>query len=720
MAATKPELDTQGPCRRKRLPLLLIRVYLWQSVAYSFLTAAPSMKLSFFAFVVVAAACASAADSIPPIPRVLPPEGLEIPADVRSRLETRLTATKKRLEAIKEDLQKPGAYSLKPDVEIFTKAVELALLHREFYIEKDFGKADWALDEANKRLDAIALGADAWTGAEGLVVRGYYSKIDGSAQPYGLVVPKDHNFAKRCPVYVWLHGRGDKNTDLHFLYERATRPGQLTPTNAIVVHPFGRHCVGWKHAGEIDVLEVVENLRQRRDRFDFNRIVLIGFSMGGAGAWHIGAHYPDRWLAVSPGAGFAETARYQNLTPEKYPPSYEQKLWGLYDVPGYVRNLFNAEVIAYSGENDKQIQAARIMEEAFQSEGRTLTHLIGPGVEHKYEPKTLEELLRRLDAIVSNPPARTPDEVHLQTQTLRYPKSHWVMAEGLEEHWKDSRIDAERSGNRVKLETKNVNFVSLLTPIEWSDFEYIIDGQSVGKRPSRPHPVKSFGPPRRAFVRSRGLLKENDRWRWQSLDGDTEYFTGRKTPGQQGPIDDAFLSSFVVVAPTGKSLNPAFQRWCESELQHFRDRWRALMRAELPEVNDTQFDIGSYRVNSVILWGDPESNSAIRQLRDRLPVKFSGKKWSLGGSTYDGNQFVPVCIYPSGGRRFDLTNYLVLNSGLTFREGHDSTNSLQNPKLPDWAIIDMSQPPDAKAPGRIHDADFFDEQWRLKRQPKVP
>jgi len=81
---------------------------------------------------------------------------------------------------------------------------------------------------------------------------------------------------------------------------------------------------------------------------------------------------------------------------------------------------------------------------------------------------------------------------------------------------------------------------------------------------------------------------------------------------------------------------------------------------------------------------------------------------------------VPSLIYPSGYHHFERPDYFVLNSGLTFREGHDRTNSQQNPKLPDWAIIDITQPPDAFAPGRIHDADFFDEQWKLKRQPKGP
>jgi hypothetical protein len=32
--------------------------------------------------------------------------------------------------------------------------------------------------------------------------------------------------------------------------------------------------------------------------------------MGGAGSWSIGAHYPDLWAAVQPGAGFAETYHF--------------------------------------------------------------------------------------------------------------------------------------------------------------------------------------------------------------------------------------------------------------------------------------------------------------------------------------------------------------------------------------------------------------------------
>ncbi|WP_156345567.1 hypothetical protein [Verrucomicrobium spinosum] len=55
----------------------------------------------------------------------------------------------------------------------------------------------------------------------------------------------------------------------------------------------------------------------------------------------------------------------------------------------------------------------------------------------------------------------------------------------------------------------------------------------------------------------------------------------------------------------------------------------------------------------------------------------------------------------------------MINSGLTFREAHDRTNSLQNPKLPDWAVIDITTPPDAERAGNVVDAGFFDASWKV-------
>ena len=618
------------------------------------------------------------------------------------------TELRKSLDAIQKRLRERADDPRTSDVAIFTKAVDFALRHREFYVPKDADKAVTLLAEANKRLNELetlpADGAPSWGRAKGLVVRGYKSQIDDSPQPYGLVIPEDYDPKVPVPLYAWLHGRGDKNTDLHFITERMTKVGQIAPPGAIVLHPFGRHCVGFKFAGEIDVLEAMEDVQQHY-KIDPQRIVLIGFSMGGAGAWHIGAHYADRFCAISPGAGFAETARYRRLKPEDYPPEYEQKLWGLYDVPNYTRNLFNTPVIAYSGELDKQIQAARVMEEAFAKEGRTLTHLIGPMTEHKYEPETLQELLRRIDEHVQAGNPTDPNEVHWQTRTLRYDHQKWIQGWRLAEHWKDARVDGKRGGDRDRgfrweLETSNVVQILIRDDSLRHGGTIVVDRQELELR---------AGEALSLFL----LVYDKDWWREGTVPERANLFLDplRKRHGRTGPIDDAFMGRFLVVLPTGMSPSAEFQKWVEFESQHFLDRWRALMRGEprvKKDVDVTDEDLKGDQ--NLILWGDAASNKIIARLQDKLPLQFDDRNWTFGGESYDAQRFVPALVYPNPNR---TDGYVVLNSGLTFREAHDSTNSNQNPKLPDWAIIDLSQPPDASSPGKIHAAGFFDEQWQL-------
>ena len=41
-----------------------------------------------------------------------------------------------------------------------------------------------------------------------------------------------------------------------------------------------------------------------------DRLVMRGFSMGGAACWQFAVHYPSLWAAAAPGAGFSETADF--------------------------------------------------------------------------------------------------------------------------------------------------------------------------------------------------------------------------------------------------------------------------------------------------------------------------------------------------------------------------------------------------------------------------
>ena len=71
------------------------------------------------------------------------------------------------------------------------------------------------------------------------MVRGYLSKIDGSVQPYGLVVPASYSdkSATGYRLDLWFHGRGETLSELNFMRDRATSVGQFAPANTIVLYP---------------------------------------------------------------------------------------------------------------------------------------------------------------------------------------------------------------------------------------------------------------------------------------------------------------------------------------------------------------------------------------------------------------------------------------------------------------------------------------------------
>jgi predicted esterase len=652
----------------------------------------------------LAAACCPGQDFAPiaPIARHLPAAGSPLPAEAKTRLAGQLKSLEERIAA-------SGDQALLADAGVFAKAVDLALRFDEFYDKgsaKDVALAEWALKEGGSRLDQLK--AAPWAQSHGLVARGYRSSIDGSFQPYGLVIPDKLDLAKPAPLYIWLHGRSENETDLRFLSGRTHSAGEIHPDGVIMAHAFGRMCVGFKHAGEIDVMDLIAEV-QSRYKIDPERVVLMGFSMGGAGAKHIGAHYTDHFAAIHAGAGFAETARYLKLKPEEFPPPYEQALWGDYDVPDYIRNLFNVPFIAYSGEKDPQIQAAQVLAEAFKANGRELVHIIGPGVGHQYQPDALKQVLALVHSAVEKGRPVAPETVSLETRTLRYDRMFWVQALGLGHHWQDARIDAAAAGGALTVTTANITALTLSWPGLKAGTALSIDGQKLTLGAASP-------------AAGATLVHGPSGW---SQAGPAEADSGapaatgagalRKRHGLQGPIDDAFLAPFLVVLPGKASRNARFQRWCAFESRHFLERWAALMRGDARVKTDSEVTADDIKRYNLVLWGDAESNSLIARVAPSLPLGALGAAaaalYTPGGKDLAATSTLCALVYPDP---LASEHYVVLNSGLTFREAHDRTNSLQNPKLPDWALIDIGTDPDERAPGLVGRAGFFDEQWQVQ------
>jgi hypothetical protein len=119
-------------------------------------------------------------------------------------------------------------------------------------------------------------------------------------------------------------------------------------------------------------------------------------------------------------------------------------------------------------------------------------------------------------------------------------------------------------------------------------------------------------------------------------------------------------------------------------------------------------DIENYHL---VLWGDPQSNPTLARVADKLPIAWNAEHVSVGDRKFDAKTHAPVLIYPNP---LNPEKYVVLNSSFTYREYDYLNNARQVPKLPDWAVIDLTTPPDARWPGKIAAADFFGEKWELK------
>ncbi len=634
--------------------------------------------------------------------RIAPPPGIAIAATDRTNLEEGVSKLDAQIAQLRSNLRgNVQLETLLPDVEIFHKAVHWALSYDEFYRSNEVSIARALLKQGMERAKQLQAGQAPWLNATGLVVRGYVSKIDGSVQPYGLVVPASFAAKPHQPyrLDVWLHGRDNQLTELKFISDRLRSYGDFTPAQTFVLHPYGRYCNAFKFAGEVDVFEALEHVRKSYP-IDGRRLGVRGFSMGGAGCWHLAAHHAGVWAAAAPGAGFAETSEYiKALAKDPKPSWFEQKLWHLYDATDYAVNLFNCPTIAYSGELDKQKQAADMMSLAMKAESLELVHLIGPGVEHKYEPKTKQELASRFDLLMEAGRNDLMRPVRFTTWTLRYNQMQWIRLDAMERHWERARIDADLTPAGFKVTTTNVAALTLMLPEIRGplakEIPAVVDGRSfLLKRPGGEAWLAHF-------------KKKGSRWQMGSNEPIEALY---KRHGLQGPIDDAFMDGFLLVRPSGRPMVQQVGDWVQEELTHATNEWRAQFRGEAPVKDDISVTDADIESNNLVLWGDPQSNRLLGQIVRKLPLRWDSRVVRVGRTDFPAARYVPVLIYPNP---LNPRRYVVVNSGFTFCEFGRASNAQQTPRLPDFAVIDITVPHASRPAEGIPHAGFFGERWEM-------
>ena len=279
---------------------------------------------------------------------------------------------------------------------------------------------------------------------------------------------------------------------------------------------------------------------------DPTRSVLRGFSMGGAGTWHLGLHHPDQWCVISPGAGFTTTHGYIKGLADKLPP-YQEACLHIYDAVDYAENAFNVPVVAYGGEKDPQLQAARNIEERLKKFGIAMKLLVAPKLAHQFPDEWKKKMAEARGEFTAKGREEYPPRVRFATYTMKYPSCSWVSIAGLQRHYERATVDAERTDDGFKVKTSNVRVLrlSLWPGATRQPIAVQIDGQRLEVQPYLP------------ALNSSSLLVwlEHHDGRWQAALPEkivtAQIRKPQKIQGLQGPIDDAFTAPFLCVRGTG-------------------------------------------------------------------------------------------------------------------------------------------------------------------------
>jgi hypothetical protein len=642
----------------------------------------------------------------------------------REQLEQGLRDLTARLQALRDGQGAGPARKADhlADVAVYARGLEWALHHDTAFEPADVVVLSRALELGRTRVAALESGNAFWALASGRVTRGFVSALDGSVQPYGMVIPAGYDRNRPMRLDVVLHGstRPLGRSELRFMSRFDAGRGQGEPAadrDYLELHPLGRVENGYRWAGEVDVFEAIA-AACRNYAVDRDRIVLRGMSMGASGTWHLGLKHPDRFVALGPYCGYVETHEFSRTPLPDFAvvgplPSHQEQTLHMLDSLDYAANAGMVPAVACMGEKDVFFQAHELMRRAMAREGLEMVNLIAPGTGHVLDPATHAEQMRRIGAIAAKGLDGFPGHVRFVTWTLKYSRCQWLQILGMEQHYARAELDAHVAADQSTVEMReprNVTRFALLPPVTGPGALQVRVGGATVAVPAAP-----------GTARQRGIViaRRGEHWVYQGALDDLK--PDGKRPGVQGPIDDAFTTPFLCVRGTAAPWNPAVHAWADASLERFAREWHHYFRGVLPVKDDTAVTPEDVQRSSLILFGDPGSNGWIARLLPQLPVRWTRETCAIGETRAAAADHAPVLIQPSP---LAPDRYVVLNSGHTFHERELSTlNYLLFPRLGDWALIRIGGQRPGAPSGPLEEqvvrSGFFDETWNVVKDEPV-
>jgi pimeloyl-ACP methyl ester carboxylesterase len=574
----------------------------------------------------------------------------------------------------------------------------------------------------------------------------YRSTLDGSVQPYSVLLPPTFDERTTYALILLLHGSQVTLWGGNII---AYSPKEWAVQ--VAVHDRGNN--DYRGVGEVDIDEVLAEV-SKRYRIDPDRMYLSGHSMGGYGTWFLATRYPDRWAAISPQTARTDLSLEHStmrITGNGVQQAFQTRLLQSWSPILFADNLLHLPAYIMHGALDASVSHSRTMSARLDALGYEHIYDENPDAGHWWGTRPAHQGTLCVDNseitdffLKHNRRAVNPKLVVYKTDNLRYRRAYWVAIDELDDANKIASVRAEVvSPDDIAVQLENITQLTL----ELNEHLIAIDRPlTVTVNGNVAFRGTLNGTPRLILRReSDGSLAGSTAGSFARLDekadprvgtpirplaryessrdlrlaaGRAEYTPPNeqpiaaqpiaKTESLYGPVIDAFNKPFILVVGSNGAgeeanrMNQASRRAAQAVARDWMTRCNGVARIKT-DLEVTPDDIDS---SNLILFGNAATNSLIGAVNGELPIRFGPTGIILAEREISGDDTGIVMIRPNP---LNQSKYVVIVGGTT--AGSMLTASrLRLTELPDYAVFDRRALEGKRV--ALLDGGFFDKHWR--------
>lgn len=535
---------------------------------------------------------------------------------------------------------------------------------------------------------------------DGVHLRTFRSRIDGSVQRYG-VRPPVPGGERPMGLVLSLHGAGVKPMNQARSYSAKPDFWHVAPTNR---RPFG---FDWQDWGRLDAYEALDDALAVSG-VDPRRVYLTGHSMGGHGTWHLAANDPDRFLAIAPSAGWATFDTYGGR-----PDGALRELWHGADAASLTLDLgpnlapIPTFVVHGTADDNVPIDQARTMLKLLREHGGTPRKHFQEGAKHWWNGPAAEgadcvdwpgifELFR--ERAPTAPPRRFE---WITVDPVVDAKHHWLTVEQPMRYGRPVRSTASwGEDGTVELTLRNARRIVVHPVAGLSASRIVVNGRAFPADGPGPW---AFGRSGREWEPKRHTVRPD-----------------QKGPHRSGPFKRAFDRRFVLVYGTGgddlRDGELLARARFDAQTWWYRgngytqvltdDQFLAQLRHEGGEL---PFE------RNVILYGNREDNRAWGAVVPAdAPFDVTATSIRVGDQVFQGDDLGAAIVYPRKDRWRALVGVMGSTGNAGARLGYTWNTFVSGAGFADYAVVGADSL--ATGDGGVRAAGWFDEQWRISRR----